>query len=309
VKIACILAISPRLELFFAFAAVLEDGAGDRQPDGTRRWLDQARRRLDHSFGRRLGDLVDPDLWRRLAALPLSREAALSADVDGVIEAVAALPPESFAPAPDPEARQRLVVDALRRFDRLAFASYWRPWREELTDLGDGLEAGVRALAVDARGKAALFLPSRFASPGFTARIPADDTIILAFDPDRLPARPSAVASAPTSSAMPRRASAALDPARIFRALGDATRYTIAGLIAREPMTSAELARRLDISKPTMAHHLRSLRAAGLVTEEVRGTRIMLMLDRAMVESLSEAAVSELFGASAAAPIRRSRRA
>jgi DNA-binding transcriptional ArsR family regulator len=98
------------------------------------------------------------------------------------------------------------------------------------------------------------------------------------------------------------------DPASVFRALGDATRYTIAGMIAREPLTSAELARRLKVSNPTMAHHLRALRAAGLVTEEARGTSIVLSLDRIALEALSDAAVAQFFGPGGSAPIRRSRR-
>jgi len=293
------IAISPRLELFFAFAAVL-DGRGEPRDGAARRWLDQARRKLDQSFRRRLGGLADPELWRSIAALPLSRAAALSADAEDVIEAVAALPPESFAPVPDPEARQRLVVDALRRFDRLVFASYWRPWREELTDLGDRLETRLAT-----KSKSALFLPSRFAPPNFTAQIPSDDTILVAFDPDGL----LAIVSAATAVSIPRTAPTARDPALIFRALGDATRYTIAGMIAREPLTSAELARRLGISKPTMAHHLRALRAAGLVGEQSQGTRIVLTLERGVLENLSGAAVAQLFGAAPGAPIRRSRRA
>src|SRR6185369_1326674 len=110
------LSISPRLELFFALAAALSGDAAGPQPDGVRRWLDQARRKLDQGFRRRLGDRAgSPEFWRRLAALPLPREAAALSDVDGVIEALAALPPECFRPASDPAAQQRLVVDALRR--------------------------------------------------------------------------------------------------------------------------------------------------------------------------------------------------
>jgi hypothetical protein len=39
----------------------------------------------------------------------------------------------------------------------------------------------------------------------------------------------------------------------------------------------------------------------------MQGTRIVLALDRSVLEGLSEAAVAQLFGAPAEAPIRRSR--
>jgi DNA-binding transcriptional ArsR family regulator len=299
------LAVSPRLELFFALAAALGEDERRGDPDGTTRWLDQARRRLDQTFRRRLGPLVRPaGFWVALAALPLPRAAALTPDVKDVIEALAMLPAHHFPPADDREALQRLVVDSLRRFDRLAFAALWRPWREELMADAPGLEAILAGLPIDpsATTKAAIFLPSRFAPPGCALPLAAGDAVLIPFDPDRMPLRatpPRPVQQVHVS---------APNPAPIFRALGDATRYTIAGMIAREPLTSAELARRLDIAKPTMAHHLRALRAAGLVIEETRGTRIVLTLDRTMVEALSDAAVAQLFGASNSPPILRSRR-
>jgi DNA-binding transcriptional ArsR family regulator len=218
-----------------------------------------------------------------------------------LIDAVAALPSALFQPADDSEALQLLVVDALRRFDRLGFAAYWRSWREELAADAHRIEARLRAHPPDPSVRA-IYLPSRFAPPGFAASGANGDATLLAFDPERWPVAVATRALAPRN--VP---SEPFDPAAVFRALGDATRYTIAGMIARAPMTSAELARRLDISKPTMAHHLRALRAAGLVNEETRGTRIVLTLDRAVLENLSGAAVAQLFGPSAEAPIRRSR--
>ena len=42
-------------------------------------------------------------------------------------------------------------------------------------------------------------------------------------------------------------------PSAVFKALGDTTRYAIATTLARTPMTSVELARVFDVSKPTMS--------------------------------------------------------
>src|SRR6185295_4702095 len=59
-----------------------------------------------------------------------------------------------------------------------------------------------------------------------------------------------------------------LDPALVFRALGDATRFAIATLLAATPRTAADLCRALDMSRPTMSHHVHELREAGLLAEE-----------------------------------------
>src|SRR5882724_7708170 len=200
------LSVSPRLELFFALAAVLSGGEVGAQPDGARRWLDQARRRLDQSFRRRLGDRAQsPEFWRHLATLPLSRQAAISPDVDGVIEALAALPPEHFRPAPDPEALQLLVLDALRRFDGLAFAAYWRPWREELAADEHRLKARLDDFSIDTKATSVIFLPSRFTPPGFSAVIEGSGAILLPVDPDRLPpVSASAVAASRRTMSIPR---------------------------------------------------------------------------------------------------------
>jgi DNA-binding transcriptional ArsR family regulator len=81
----------------------------------------------------------------------------------------------------------------------------------------------------------------------------------------------------------------------VFRALGDTTRYAIASMLARTPTTSAELARSLRVSKPTITHHVQALRAAGLIEEEAAGGSMRLSLNRETVAALSEAAVEHFF--------------
>lgn len=58
-----------------------------------------------------------------------------------------------------------------------------------------------------------------------------------------------------------------------FDALGDRQRRHILRLLAEEDRSVAELARALPISRPAVSRHLRVLKAAGLVSEEPRGTR------------------------------------
>ena len=81
----------------------------------------------------------------------------------------------------------------------------------------------------------------------------------------------------------------------VFRALGDTTRYAIASILARTPTTSAELARSLNVSKPTITHHVQALRSAGLIKETPSGGSTKLSLSRDTVAALSGAAVEQLF--------------
>jgi DNA-binding transcriptional ArsR family regulator len=84
----------------------------------------------------------------------------------------------------------------------------------------------------------------------------------------------------------------------VFRALGDTTRYAIASILARAPTTSADLARSLKVSKPTITHHVQTLRSAGLIAETPSHGSTKLSLSRDTVEALSDAAVEQLFSSS-----------
>jgi DNA-binding transcriptional ArsR family regulator len=77
-------------------------------------------------------------------------------------------------------------------------------------------------------------------------------------------------------------ADSALDPAdslaapqsvvRLHRALGDPTRLKILKLLASRDLYLTEIAQQLELSKPTIKHHLAQLRSAGLVTITESGT-------------------------------------
>lgn len=86
-----------------------------------------------------------------------------------------------------------------------------------------------------------------------------------------------------------------LDPALIFKALGDNTRYALASLIGEKPRTAAELAKVLKVSKPTVSHHVHLLREAGLLNEDYAGGSVQLSLKREVIEGLSTVAVARLF--------------
>lgn len=88
---------------------------------------------------------------------------------------------------------------------------------------------------------------------------------------------------------------ATIDPSAVFKALGDTTRYAMATTIARTPMTSVELARVFNVSKPTISHHVQLLRAAHLLREEQSETGVVLSLDRRVLEKASSSAAAEMF--------------
>ncbi len=70
---------------------------------------------------------------------------------------------------------------------------------------------------------------------------------------------------------------------RLYRALGDSSRLRILRLLAEKDHYLTEIANELELSKPTIKHHLAQLRAAGLITLTEQGnlTYYSLRRDRA----------------------------
>jgi DNA-binding transcriptional ArsR family regulator len=232
----------------------------------------------------------------------------------------------------DPPAFAANALAALEIFVRDVFAAAWRRLRPQLAKaarraraslaLGDWPAIG-RALGLNIefdmahrrmralRGGYALpfaelgtayFLPSAFNELQFWTVLEGpsglSDPLIPFLDPEaRL------TIERPRRAAHPSR-----DMALVFRALGDATRFAMAGLLARRPMSSAELGRQLGLSKPTVAHHVHELRQAGLLLEQGDGRAVILALDRAAMAGISGAAVAQLFDGAAAPRLARSRR-
>jgi DNA-binding transcriptional ArsR family regulator len=74
---------------------------------------------------------------------------------------------------------------------------------------------------------------------------------------------------------------------RLHRALGDETRLRILKLLAGRDLYLTEIAQQLDLSKPTIKHHLALLRAAGLVTITESGTVVYYSLRRNRLDDAS----------------------
>jgi DNA-binding transcriptional ArsR family regulator len=79
-----------------------------------------------------------------------------------------------------------------------------------------------------------------------------------------------------------------LDPdVRLLQALGDPVRLAIVRQLAAAPEVCAcDFTECCDVSQPTVSHHLRTLREAGIVTSERRGTWVFYRLSPDAAERL-----------------------
>jgi ArsR family transcriptional regulator, arsenate/arsenite/antimonite-responsive transcriptional repressor len=98
------------------------------------------------------------------------------------------------------------------------------------------------------------------------------------------------------------------DPVVVFRALGEATRFAMATLIARQPIGAADIARELRLSKQTVTHHLQQLRQAGLIEDLTQGSAKIFALRRSAIASLSARTAERLFEDRRRPPARPRRR-
>ena len=76
--------------------------------------------------------------------------------------------------------------------------------------------------------------------------------------------------------------------ARRFAALGDPTRLQVFALISRAPLSVAEVAAQLPVSRPAVSQHLKVLADAGLVSLETVGTRNLYRPDTDAMASLRD---------------------
>jgi ArsR family transcriptional regulator len=97
--------------------------------------------------------------------------------------------------------------------------------------------------------------------------------------------------------------SAAERLARVFKALGDPTRLRLLSLIAAAEAGEAcvcDLTAPVNLSQPTVSHHMKQLVDAGLVTREQRGRwayyRVVPEALRAVSESLAPVTLSRSAG-------------
>jgi ArsR family transcriptional regulator len=100
--------------------------------------------------------------------------------------------------------------------------------------------------------------------------------------------------SAESSCCAPRariRGKAVKQFASLFKGLADETRLEILGLLAaaRGEVCACHIEEHIKhLSQPTISHHLRLLREAGLVTAERRGTWVYYTLDKSLLSRVKQ---------------------
>jgi ArsR family transcriptional regulator len=78
----------------------------------------------------------------------------------------------------------------------------------------------------------------------------------------------------------------------LFDALSDPTRRAVLRMLRAGSRPAGEIAEAFDLSKPTMSHHLRVLKSAGLVRSERRGTSVVYTLQSNVLEDVVAELVS-----------------
>ncbi|UUU32316.1 metalloregulator ArsR/SmtB family transcription factor [Streptomyces sp. CA-210063] len=98
----------------------------------------------------------------------------------------------------------------------------------------------------------------------------------------------SAVPCCPPLTERPFTAEEAERTARMFKALGDPVRLRLFSLVASHEGGEACVCDISDVgvSQPTVSHHLKKLREAGLLTSERRGTWVYYKVEPSVVAAL-----------------------
>src|SRR5712691_32668 len=83
---------------------------------------------------------------------------------------------------------------------------------------------------------------------------------------------------------------AAAELAQVFKALGDPVRLRLVSLIGAHQggeVCVCDLSTAFDLTQPTISHHLKVLREAGIITSERRGTWVYYRLAPAALERMA----------------------
>ncbi|HHV19132.1 MAG TPA: winged helix-turn-helix transcriptional regulator [Thermoanaerobacterales bacterium] len=72
----------------------------------------------------------------------------------------------------------------------------------------------------------------------------------------------------------------------MFKALSDPIRRKILLMLKNNDMTAGEIAEGFDISKPSISHHLNTLKQAGMVMDERKGQYIYYSINTSVFEDV-----------------------
>src|SRR6266567_4096351 len=73
---------------------------------------------------------------------------------------------------------------------------------------------------------------------------------------------------------------------QLFKALADPTRREILRLLSQKEMTAGELAKRFDMTKPSMSHHFTVLKEADLIRSRREGQQIWYSVNTTVVQDV-----------------------
>jgi predicted transcriptional regulator len=79
---------------------------------------------------------------------------------------------------------------------------------------------------------------------------------------------------------------------RLFKALADANRLKMVGLLARQPFPVEQLAALLELRPSTVSHHLKLLSEAGLVSARAEGYYNIYRLEQGILEDIAHSLLS-----------------
>ena len=194
-----------------------------------------------------------------------------------------------------------------RRSKEISVAELARDLRLPVTFDDSSESMSTRSGTVVKRGQIqdCYLIPSVFNTKRWWAKYSRGDGRVTLYFPVLIEA--SAKAPVSPDAGRPRASSTKVNAEAVFRALGDTTRYAIASILARNPTSSAELSRSLQVSKPTITHHVQALRAAGLIRETTEGGSSRLSLNRETLAGLSAAAIEDLFSSTGKLPLSTTR--
>jgi len=81
----------------------------------------------------------------------------------------------------------------------------------------------------------------------------------------------------------------------VFQALSDPTRRTIISLLRKRDMTPGEIIEYLEMTKPSLSHHLDILKRSDLVLAQRQGQKILYSLNMSVYDELV-GVIMDLFG-------------
>lgn len=70
----------------------------------------------------------------------------------------------------------------------------------------------------------------------------------------------------------------------VFAALADPTRRGILSMLAKGELTAGEIAEAFDMTKPSVSHHLNTLKAAGLVEAVRQGQNVVYSINTTVLQ-------------------------